>query len=587
MAHSSVGPSPAEPDPWPVPAPLHGHVGSRFGEVRSLGPSATLGRAFRALDRQEKQQVVLRYLPDTDRPTATGEALHRQLAADPNERPPGFFRESLGEPRREGRVVLRGFVEGRALAEHLDRAPLPLTDALELLEAIAADLERAHDLGVLHGNLTPSNIVVPGERFGDATVVDYGLRPVVRDPETLEDVDRPLARYVSPEHAGLIDEEPGPAADLYLVGLVFYHALAGRFPYEGDDVGSLLRAHVTEEPEPIRRMRPQLPRAVDQVLDRLLRPDPAERYRSAKGLLADVRELRDRLAGAERDHPFVVGTQEERDTLARPGFLDRETELAALEDQTAATARGQGGLAKIEAVSGGGKTRLIREFLERSPLGGIQLLQAQVHEAVAQRPFQAVREVVHAVADRCERDATEARRLTEALGDHVAAVCEAFPPLADALGVDPPSSLGPDEYGEERTLAALSRFIDAIGTAEEPALVIVDDAQWADELTLRLLRRWARSDPPEGARYTTVVVAFRSDEVPGDAILREAEASLDLALDLFTDEQVRDLARSMAGPLPEDALDVLTRLAEGNPFMTTAVLRGLIESQALVHEDGR
>ncbi len=82
--------------------------------------------------------------------------------------------------------------------------------------------------------------------------------------------------------------------------------------------------------------------------------------------------------------------------------------------------------------------------------------------------------------------------------------------------------------------------------------------------------------------HVLLVIAFRSEETPPDHILRRLQAASHLQLGPFSPAEIQQLAESMAGPLPDEAIDVVRELCGGSPFMASAVLRGLIESNALV-----
>jgi two-component system sensor kinase len=112
-------------------------------------------------------------------------------------------------------------------------------------------------------------------------------------------------------------------------------------------------------------------------------------------------------------------------------------------------------------------------------------------------------------------------------------------------------------------------------------LLVLDDCQWADRLTVRLLTALCESGEPLPAGLG-VVVAFRSDEVPVDFPLRTLTRATALRPGPLPAEAMASLAESMAGPLPDEVLQTVVRLADGSPFMGAAVLRGLVESGALV-----
>ena len=145
--------------------------------------------------------------------------------------------------------------------------------------------------------------------------------------------------------------------------------------------------------------------------------------------------------------------------------------------------------------------------------------------------------------------------------------------------------LGPEAFGEARSIEALSNFLDALGTPEKPALIILDDCQWADELTIKLIIHWqANRADSSGGGHVLVVAAFRSEEVAADHVFRRIRAPLHLRLGLFEADDIRRLAESMAGPLPEAAIDEVVARSDGCPFMASAVLRGMVESGALAAE---
>ncbi|MDQ6909770.1 MAG: EAL domain-containing protein [Actinomycetota bacterium] len=143
---------------------------------------------------------------------------------------------------------------------------------------------------------------------------------------------------------------------------------------------------------------------------------------------------------------------------------------------------------------------------------------------------------------------------------------------------------GPEAYGELRSVEALGSLLEGLGSPERPALVLLDDCQWADSLTVRLLANWHNQALNSNCNVL-VVAAFRSEEVAADHPLRAIPQLSSVVLPTFDAADVRSLAESMAGPLPDQATSVVAHLSEGNPFMASAVLRGLVESEALVATD--
>ncbi len=163
-------------------------------------------------------------------------------------------------------------------------------------------------------------------------------------------------------------------------------------------------------------------------------------------------------------------------------------------------------------------------------------------------------------------------------------VCAVLPELASSLGWKESTATAPEGFAESWSIRALAAFLDALGTKDRPALIILDDCQWADETTVKLIAHWHREQMHAGekGRPTLFIVAFRSEEVPANHPLRRMRPSLHLQLAPLGSDEVRQLLESMAGPLPAEVVEVVRKLSEGSPFMASAVLRGMAESGALV-----
>jgi len=466
------------------------------------------------------------------------------------------------------------WVPGRSLAARLADGPLPVRDAVTVARDVVAGLCHAHDLGVLHRDVKPANVVVDGDPVRRAVLIDFGLaRSELLDAE-VRDVPVGSVRYLAPEQTGLIPGTPDERSDLHAVGIVLLECLLGRPVHDGERVGDVLRQQMAASPP---RLGPHVPRLLGQVADRLVRRDPAERYQTAVGLLHDLDELADALDRGIADPTYVLGARDRRETLAEPGFVGRAEQLTALEEHVRRLGSGHGGVVLVAAESGVGKSRLLGEVLRRAP-ERIRRFHGQGLDQTAQRPYQVLTGVARDLA-RAAAEADLAERLRADLGDAADAVAVAFPELAPVLGTGA-TALGPDEFGEVRTVQALTALLDALGTPDRPALVVLDDCQWADELSARLVARWAaeRTDPG----HVLVVLAYRSDELPLESSIRRLPALEVVTLPPLADDEVAALVTSMAGTVPDEAVRTVTRLAEGSPFMAAAVLRGLVEADALV-----
>jgi TolB-like protein/Flp pilus assembly protein TadD len=180
------------------------------------------------------------------------------------------------------------YVEGASLADSPQGTALPIPKLLDLGVQICAGLQAAHDAGVVHRDVKPSNILVDGS--GRVRIVDFGLARL-RDAGRLTAPRVLLGTpgYISPEQAR--GEEVGPWSDLFALGVVLYELLSGRSPFTKTSAVVFLQAVVADEPEPLSDLRQGVPEGLKVAIETALAKDPASRYARATDLAADLRRL--------------------------------------------------------------------------------------------------------------------------------------------------------------------------------------------------------------------------------------------------------------------------------------------------------
>nr|MDQ3577782.1 AAA family ATPase [Actinomycetota bacterium] len=487
----------------------------------------------------------------------------------------------------DGRMFLvQPLVAGTTLEHELTHGALTLTASLRIGLDLATALEVAHGVGVCHRDIKPANVMIEGTNPVRAvTLIDFGFARSPWLDESIRDDLVGTVRYLAPESAGLLDTPADQRSDLYALGVLLFECLAGYPPFPGPTVSDLLRQHLSLPAPELRERGIRVPRAVDALLQRLLRKEPAERYQSASALAGDLADLLAAVEAGDPDPRLVIGRQDQRVSLTDPAFVGREGELEALSSLVRGLATGSGGLVRLEADSGVGKSRLLSEATRQVLPAGVTVLYGQGVAQAAQQPFTLLDGVAQGLVALLESDESARQELVAELGDMATAVGRALPSLCGVLGVTPDEDPGPEQFGELRSLAALRRLFIAFATPQRPLMLVLDDCQWADTLTIRLLAALfpGTSSPP----YLGVIIAFRSDEVPPGHALRVIPGGQAMHLGPLPPQAMNLLAESMAGPLPRQALQTVVRLAQGSPFMGSAVLRGLVECGALTRAADR
>jgi serine/threonine protein kinase len=197
------------------------------------------------------------------------------------------------------------YVEGGTLEDKLEKLngqPLPWRQAVELTIPIADALGHAHQHGIIHRDVKPSNILMPQEDW--PVLADFGLVKHSDEEVGLTQSGMFLGTpgYVAPEQAR--DSEVDYRADMYALGVILFELATGRLPFDNPNPQKILLAHVLEEPPHPRSLNPDIPVALEEIILKTLRKNPKERY-------ADMAELIGVLKGLleTREFPVVEETE--------------------------------------------------------------------------------------------------------------------------------------------------------------------------------------------------------------------------------------------------------------------------------------
>ncbi|MGI9022632.1 MAG: serine/threonine-protein kinase [Acidimicrobiales bacterium] len=234
--------------------------------------------------------------------------------------------------------LVQPFVPGVTLAELVSRGPLSPASTLQVGIGVLSSLQHAHDHQVLHRDVKPANVIVEqvdgggddGPTVGRAVLVDFGFALSSSLAPSLRDERVGTVRYLAPEAAGLLSGAVDERSDLYSVGILIFECLAGEPPFEGADVGTVLQQHLSAAVPRLGALGVDVPRALDAVVQRLLRKDPSERYQTAGAALADLSAIADGMERGVREPTVVIGLHDRGHALTEPAFVARDAELSRL-----------------------------------------------------------------------------------------------------------------------------------------------------------------------------------------------------------------------------------------------------------------
>ena len=260
--------------------------GERYRLVRRIA-SGGMGEVWEAddtvLGRRVALKVLVEELAADDRATRrfVREARATARLAHPNVARVYDFGRDGGAP-----FLVMELLEGETLADRVAAGPLPPAEAARVAAAVADALDAAHQRGIVHRDVKPSNVMLTPD--GDVKVMDFGIAAAA--DETHSTTGSGLyatVAYVSPERVA--GQPATPASDVYSLGAVLYELLCGRPPFPRDSPALVARAHLHDQPLPVRQVAPWVPARLAEACEAALAKDPARRPSSAAAFAAHLR----------------------------------------------------------------------------------------------------------------------------------------------------------------------------------------------------------------------------------------------------------------------------------------------------------
>ena len=274
-------------------------------ELHQLLGEGAMGIVWKAYDTVLRRYVALKLLSASFRKTkdmherflrearAAGAIQHANIVTVYD------LGESEGQLHRDVELV-----EGRDLSDMIAlRDPLALERKLDITIELLTGLHFAHQRGVIHRDVKPSNVRVMPD--GRVKIMDFGIARLQKADATGSGAIVGTPTYMAPEQ--ITNGAITPATDVFSVGCMLYELLCYQRPFEAESVHGVLYQVLTTEPRPLRTVAPSIPAALERVVAKAMNKVPHERYESAGQMMATLQQIRSALSGADDEATQPLG----------------------------------------------------------------------------------------------------------------------------------------------------------------------------------------------------------------------------------------------------------------------------------------
>ncbi|MGD1809650.1 AAA family ATPase [Dapis sp. BLCC M126] len=465
-------------------------------------------------------------------------------------------------------------------------------------------LEKLHQNRIIHKDIKPQNIIINPESQ-QIQLIDFSTTTKlpketveIKNPHTMEGT---LA-YISPEQTGRMNRGIDYRSDFYSLGITFYQLLTGQLPFTSTDPIELVHFHIARQPKPLIELNSQIPETLNSIVLKLIAKMPEARYQTVVGLRHDLEKCQYEWEKTNKVTVFELGKKDSSNYLIIPEKLyGREEEVEILLtafDRISHQEKSQSELMLVAGFSGIGKSALVNQIHQPILEKRGYFIEGKFDQFQRDIPFSAwlnaFEELIkQTLSEPQEKLQQIANKLKEILGEEAQVIIDVIPELELLIGQQPPATELSPSAAENRFNLLFSKFISVFAEAEHPLVIFLDDLQWADLASLKLMKLVMEKSE---INYLLLIGAYRDNEVnvghPLILTIEEIKTTGPIVNQII----LSPLGQSALNNLVADTINysseksvILTeqiyRKTKGNPFFSTQFIKSLYKEGLIFYDE--
>lgn len=557
---------------------------------------------YRGIWQENQQSVILKVLR-LDYPTPA--ELHRfsqeyyfthHLNID------GVIKAYALQSYQRTQVIIFEDFNASSLRELFQGQSLPLEQWLQMAIQLSDILGRIHGTNIIHKDLNPANIVFNPETK-QLKIIDFGIStqlnreyPILQNPNLLEGT---LA-YMSPEQTGRMNRSLDYRTDFYSLGITFYELLTGQLPFNNSDPLDLVHCHLAKYPISPHEINSDIPEIISQIILKMMAKNSEERYQSAWGIKADLERCYQQLQSKKIISTFVLSQQDISEIFQIPQKLyGRELEIQTLLSHFEQVSQGQKKMLLVAGYSGIGKSALVQEIYKPITRQKGYFISGKFDQLQRNIPYasliQAFSELVRQILTETEEQVTQwKQKILAVLGINGQVIIEVIPEVELILGKQPTVTTLPPTEAQNRFNLVFQNFITVFAKKEHPLVIFLDDLQWADQASLKLIKSlmiqqtiqslfligtYRNNEVKEGHPLSLLQKELQEERIEVQHILLQPltiEAINSLLVHTFKSDLIKT----------HDLAKLILEKTQGNPFFINEFL-GFLYTEELINFDSQ
>ncbi|MEG3988355.1 AAA family ATPase [Microcoleus sp. S28C3] len=553
---------------------------------------------YRAIRTNDRLPVVIKLLKNDDPTFSELVQFRNQYTIAKNLNSPHIVQTYSLEPYQNGYALVMEDFGGISLHEEAIKGKnlLSLREFLSIAIAICNTLDILYRERIIHKDIKPSNILINPETK-QVKLIDFSIASLLpQETQTLinPNVLEGTLAYSSPEQTGRMNRGIDYRTDFYSLGVTFFELLAGKLPFESNDPMELVHSHIAKQPALLEGSREEkIPQVVADIVMKLMAKNAEDRYQSTLGLKFDLEKCLHQLQETGEINDFPIAQRDVSDRFIIPDKLyGRETEVETLLQAFDRVSLGTTEMMLVAGFSGIGKTAVVNEVHKPIVRQRGYFIKGKYDQFQRNIPFSAF---VQAFRDLMGQLLTESdvqleqwkNQILEAVGDNGQVIIEVIPELEKIIGEQPPAVELSGTAAQNRFNLLFQKFTQVFTSAEHPLVMFLDDLQWADSASLKLMQLLMAD-----IGHLFIIGAYRDNEVNPAHPLMLTLSEIQKKQATINTITLTPLSQSLINQLVSDTLKSTENLAlplsqlvyqktKGNPFFATQFLKALHEENII------
>jgi len=520
---------------------------------------------------------------------------------------PSIVRPYSLEPYGNSYALVMEDFGGISLREWMKTAmesnPNFLEEFLDIAIALSEILDGLYRHRTIHKDIKPANILI-NPQTKQVKLIDFSIASLL--PKETQEIQNPNVLegtlvYLSPEQTGRMNRSIDYRSDYYSLGITFYELLTGQLPFESNDAMELVHCHIAKQPPILEKgagskeQRGEVPPVLCNIVMKLMAKNAEERYQSALGLKYDLEVCRRQLQETGQIERFELGKRDICDRFIIPEKLyGRQPEVETLLDAFERVSGGSTEIMLVAGFSGIGKTAVVNEVHKPIVRQRGYFIKGKFDQFQRNIPFfafvQAFRDLMTQLLSESDARLEQWKfKVLKALGENGQVMIEVIPELESLIGKQPPALELSPSAAQNRFNLLFLKFTQVFAAPEHPLVIFIDDLQWADSASLKLMHLlMSEAD----ISYLLLIGAYRDNEVNPvhplvltlDEIQKLGARVNTITLAPLGNVSVNHLVAdtlSCSLELAAPLTDLVLSKTKGNPFFCTQFLRALHQDRLI------